>query len=129
MRLTEAIEEVPLLPGDERLLHLLLHNLIENAVKFTPKGGHVAVGLRTDGENACVTVRDDGIGIPAEHHDRIFEKFFAVDGSRSRTHGGAGIGLYLPARRRTSTRASSACRAPPAPARPFQVHLPLRPRR
>jgi signal transduction histidine kinase/putative methionine-R-sulfoxide reductase with GAF domain len=93
--LDERIEEVPPLPGDERLLRLLLHHLVENAVKFTRQGGRVEVALGREGDDALFLVRDDGIGIAREHHERIFEKFYAVDAGRSRAHDGAGIGLYL----------------------------------
>jgi len=89
-------EELPPIPGDERLLQLLVANLVENAVKFTPKGGRIDVGLHAGEDGSLVlTVKDDGIGIAEEHRERIFEKFFTVSDGASRTHGGAGIGLYL----------------------------------
>jgi signal transduction histidine kinase len=129
LQLDERIEDVPPLPGDERLLHLLLHNLVENAVKFTPRDGRVEIALRAEGEDVCLRVRDDGIGIPREHHDRIFEKFFAVDAGRGRAHAGAGIGLYL-AREVVHIhagviRVESASGAGAT----FEVRLPLRPSR
>jgi signal transduction histidine kinase len=96
LNLKERVDpDLPAVPGDERLLHLLLTNLVENAVKFTPRGGHVDVSLAREGEEVVFTVRDDGIGIPPEYHERIFEKFFMVDAGLTRSHGGAGIGLYL----------------------------------
>jgi signal transduction histidine kinase len=127
--LDEQIEEVPPLPGDERLLRLLLHHLVENAVKFTGKGGRVTVALGQDGDDALFLVRDDGIGIAREHHERIFEKFYAVDAGRSRAHGGAGIGLYL-AREVVHIHAG-VIRVASAPGEgaSFEVRLPLRPRR
>ena len=126
---TEHVEDVPALPGDERLLHLLLHNLVENAVKFTPKEGHVEVSMRVDADDVWVEVRDDGIGIPREHHDRIFEKFFAVDASRNRAHAGAGIGLYL-AREVVAIHAGVIrVESAPAAGATFEVRLPLRPKR
>lgn len=126
---TEQVEDVPALPGDERLLHLLLHNLVENAVKFTPREGHIEVALRADADEVCLLVRDDGIGIPREHHERIFDKFFAVDGSRSRAHAGAGIGLYL-AREVVHIHAGVIrVESAPGAGATFEVRLPLRPKR
>jgi signal transduction histidine kinase/putative methionine-R-sulfoxide reductase with GAF domain len=87
--------ELPVLVGDERLLHILVQNLVENAVKFTPRGGHVEVSLSRTPQDLVLRVTDDGIGIAPEHHDRIFEKFFMVDAGTSKSQGGAGIGLYL----------------------------------
>jgi signal transduction histidine kinase len=87
--------ELPPVVADERLMHLLLFNLVENAVKFTGEGGCVEVELEHRGDEVVTRVRDTGIGIPHEHHDRIFEKFYTVDAGAARTHGGAGIGLYL----------------------------------
>jgi signal transduction histidine kinase len=86
---------LPAVEGDEHLLRSLLQNLVENALKFTSRGGHVTVRLHAEGGELVLRVRDDGIGIPREYHDRIFEKFFMVDGGRTRTRPGAGIGLYL----------------------------------
>jgi signal transduction histidine kinase/putative methionine-R-sulfoxide reductase with GAF domain len=86
---------LPAIEGDEHLLRSLLQNLVENALKFTSRGGHVTVQLHAEGGELVLRVRDDGIGIPREYHDRIFEKFFMVDGGRTRARPGAGIGLYL----------------------------------
>jgi signal transduction histidine kinase len=91
----KAAPDLPVLAGDERLLHLLVLNLVENAIKFTPRGGAVEATIEAAGDTLVLRVRDDGIGIAAEHHERIFDKFFVVDGTFTRTHGGAGIGLYL----------------------------------
>jgi signal transduction histidine kinase/putative methionine-R-sulfoxide reductase with GAF domain len=127
--LEETIGEVPPLPGDERLLRLLLHHLVENAVKFTRKGGRVEVGLGQAGDDAVFVVRDEGIGIAREHHERIFEKFYAVDAGRSRAHAGAGIGLYL-AREVVHIHAGVIrVESAPGEGASFEVRLPLRPRR
>ena len=70
--------------------------LIENAVKFTPDGGLVAVHVnRDDKGRARFSVRDSGIGIDPRYHRRIFEKFFQVEDPLTRHHGGAGLGLFV----------------------------------
>jgi two-component system phosphate regulon sensor histidine kinase PhoR len=86
--------------SDERLLHLVLKNLVENSVKFTPPGGSIILSLTEvdDKEKPAVqlTVSDTGIGIPPEHLDRVFERFYQVDAARSGTAGrGTGLGLAI----------------------------------
>lgn len=87
---------------DERLLGLIVKNLVENAVKFTPAGGSVTMSLyegpAVDGGEAPVilSVADTGIGIPPEHLDRVFERFYQVDSARSGSAGrGTGLGLAI----------------------------------
>jgi two-component system phosphate regulon sensor histidine kinase PhoR len=87
--------DLPAVPGDERLLHLLVLNLVDNAVKFTPRGGRVEVDLRAEDRELVLSVGDSGAGIPTEQRERIFEKFYTLDAGPSRAQGGAGIGLYL----------------------------------
>ena len=67
-----AIDEID---SDELRFKQVLLNLLSNAVKFTPDGGHVAVAARRDDDDLAVTVTDDGIGIPPEDRERIFESF------------------------------------------------------
>jgi len=87
-------ESVPV-RGSEQLLCEILHNLCGNAVKYNVPGGSVTVSLRTEGEEAVLTVSDTGIGIPREHQARIFERFYRVDRSRSKETGGTGLGLSI----------------------------------
>src|SRR5262245_39780174 len=70
-------------------------NLLNNAVKYTPEGGEVRVGLKSDDHQAVIAVADTGMGIPPEAVSRIFDRFFRVDKSRSRAEGGAGLGLPI----------------------------------
>ncbi|HWE23383.1 MAG TPA: ATP-binding protein, partial [Myxococcales bacterium] len=70
-------------------------NLLSNALKFTPEGGHVTVSLHDLGATAWVVVKDDGPGFPPEMAERLFERFFQVDMGETRRHGGTGIGLAL----------------------------------
>jgi two-component system sensor histidine kinase SenX3 len=84
--------------GDERLLNLVLKNLIENSIKFTPPGGSVTVRVaqKEAGGDVAITVSDTGVGIPPEHQDRVFERFYQVDPARSGSAGrGTGLGLAI----------------------------------
>jgi signal transduction histidine kinase len=75
----------------------IMDNLLSNALKFTPEGGEVAVkaGLEPSGKKVWVSVADTGIGIPEEAHERIFERFFQLDGGVTRHYGGVGLGLAV----------------------------------
>jgi heavy metal sensor kinase len=81
--------------ADADRLRQVLRNLVDNAIKFSPEGGQVAVETRSAPGEAAVTVSDAGSGIPAELHARIFERYFRVDSSRTRTTGGSGLGLAI----------------------------------
>jgi two-component system phosphate regulon sensor histidine kinase PhoR len=81
--------------GDEESLEHILDNLIDNAVKYTDAGGVVTIRWRPDGDWCLLEVQDTGIGIPHQHLDRIFERFYRVDRARSREVGGTGLGLSI----------------------------------
>ena len=81
--------------GAESELHSILHNLVTNAVKYTPAGGRVDVRYWIDDHGAHVSVRDTGIGIPADLIPRLTERFYRVDAGRSRKLGGSGLGLAI----------------------------------
>jgi heavy metal sensor kinase len=81
--------------GDATRLRQVLYNLVENAIKYTPAGGEVVVRAADRNGAAIVTIRDTGIGIPAEHLGRVFDRFYRVDKARSREHGGTGLGLSI----------------------------------
>ena len=80
-----------LLFGVRRLLYEIIYNLCDNAIKYNVPGGGVTICA----ENNCLVVSDTGIGIPAEHKDRIFERFYRVDKSHSKASGGTGLGLSI----------------------------------
>lgn len=81
--------------GVRRVLDEMLSNLIDNAVKYNVPGGSVAVSVQDAPDGARLTVSDTGIGIPAEHRDKVFERFYRVDKSHSRQTGGTGLGLSI----------------------------------
>lgn len=78
--------------GVRNFLHEMIYNLCENAIKYNVEGGRVDVSVEDRGRAAVLTVRDTGIGIPAECQPRVFERFFRVDKSRSKASGGTGLG-------------------------------------
>ena len=84
---------------DLNFIREILDNLIDNAIKYTPEGGSVYVNVRGDGDRVLINVTDTGIGISAEDLGHIFQKFYRVDNSDTRTNGGTGLGLYIVKRR------------------------------
>ncbi len=81
---------------DRMTLRQAVLNLLDNAIKYTPDHGHIAVTVRQNAQGeACVAVIDDGPGIPAEYHEKVFDRFYRVDKDRSRTQGGTGLGLAI----------------------------------
>lgn len=87
--------DFPPVPADEALLVQVFVNLLDNAVKYTPEGGHVKVSARREDCTTRVDVSDTGIGIAPEHLPRIFERFYRIDKARSRQLGGTGLGLSI----------------------------------
>jgi two-component system sensor histidine kinase SenX3 len=81
--------------GDERLLVMAVHNLVANAVHYSPEGSRVGVGVRRHDGVVEITVTDQGMGIAEADLERIFERFFRVDQARSRHTGGTGLGLSI----------------------------------
>lgn len=88
-------EGLPKLRADPERLSWVLHQLLDNGIKFTPPGGHVTLEAQADDEVVNVTVSDSGIGIPDERIEEIFEPFHQLDGSPTRRYGGTGLGLSL----------------------------------
>jgi len=82
-------------PLPERMAAMVISNLVENAIKYSGRGSRAEVLAKKDGSSVKITVRDDGIGIDAEHLPHIFERFYRVDKSRSRRLGGTGLGLSI----------------------------------
>lgn len=81
--------------GDPELLGTALRNLIENAIRYSPENTKVGIGMAVKGDTVRISVKDQGPGIPDDEQDRIFERFYRVDPSRSRQTGGTGLGLSI----------------------------------
>lgn len=83
------------IPGDIQTISQLVDNLIDNAIKYTPDGGGIAVLLREQDGKARFEVKDSGIGISPQYQKRVFERFYRIDKARSRELGGTGLGLSI----------------------------------
>lgn len=81
--------------GIPQLLEAIVYNLCENAIKYNRPGGFVKVSVEKNADGTVLTVEDNGIGIPAEQQERIFERFYRVDKSHSKEVGGTGLGLSI----------------------------------
>jgi two-component system, OmpR family, phosphate regulon sensor histidine kinase PhoR len=92
---TELAADVPPVSGSEEQLRLMLRNLVENAVHYTPTGGDVLIKTSLVDRSAELEVSDTGIGIPAGDLKRVFERFYRIDKARSRETGGTGLGLSI----------------------------------
>lgn len=81
--------------GVRKLLYEIIYNLCDNAIKYNIYGGNIKITVTSNNQNAILTVADTGIGIPQEHLDRVFERFYRVDKSHSKETGGTGLGLSI----------------------------------
>ena len=88
-------DDLPLVDADRDKVRQVLVNLVENAIKYSPDGGRVEVGVESQEENVLFHVRDEGLGIPSDEQSRVFEKFYRVDPHMTRGVGGTGLGLYI----------------------------------
>ena len=91
----EIEDGMPAYRANRFLMERMLINLVENSVKYTPEDGSVSVRASARNGAFRIEVEDNGIGIPPEHHERIFERFYRVDQNRSREIGGTGLGLSI----------------------------------
>ncbi len=81
--------------GNRNQLYELVYNLCDNGIRYNREGGQVSITVDSDDNGKYIRVSDTGIGIPAKHHSRIFERFYRVDKSRSKETGGTGLGLAI----------------------------------
>jgi len=87
--------DLPKILVDRQRMEQVFLNLLDNAIKFTAPGGKISIQARWDKSYVRVEVKDNGVGIPAEHLSRVFERFYRVDRARSREAGGTGLGLAI----------------------------------
>ena len=90
-----TMKEEVCVSGDSLKLQQVIYNVIDNAIKYTPRGGEVETSLSRSGRRALIRISDTGIGIPAEDLPHIFDRFYRVDKARSRATGGTGLGLSI----------------------------------
>ncbi|MDR0861565.1 MAG: cell wall metabolism sensor histidine kinase WalK [Oscillospiraceae bacterium] len=88
-------EPLPKIVGDRARVEQVLMNIMTNAIKYTPEGGEIVIYGGFDEKYAWVTIRDNGIGIPSEDLEHVFDRFYRVDKARSRESGGTGLGLSI----------------------------------
>ncbi len=110
--------------GDERSLEQVLINLVDNAIKYTPRGGQIGVEVKRDAAEVLFEVWDTGPGVPESHRARLFERFYRVDPGRSRDMGGTGLGLSIVKHMVESMRGSVGMRSRPGGGSVFWVRLP-----
>lgn len=111
--------------GNEELLKRMAVNLLDNAVHYTPEGGSVSVKLSSAPPWVVFSVCDTGIGIPSDCVDRVFDRFYRVDESRARAHGGSGLGLSIVKLAAESHRGSVHLTSQVGLGSTFTVRLPL----
>jgi signal transduction histidine kinase len=94
--IVNAPEQTPCVQADAEKIAWVIHQLLDNGIKFTPSGGSVEIALKEEGKNLIVvSVRDSGIGIPPDRYEEVFQPFHQLDGSSTRHYGGTGLGLSL----------------------------------
>jgi signal transduction histidine kinase len=91
----DAPPNASMVTADPTAVRQVIANLVDNAIRYTPRGGRVTVFAEREGDGVWLGVRDTGVGIPVEHLPRIFERFYRVDPARSREAGGTGLGLSI----------------------------------
>jgi heavy metal sensor kinase len=111
--------------GDRARLKQVVVNLLDNAIKYTPNGGAIHLGVTRKNGHAVLDVTDNGIGIPAEALPHVFERFFRVDKARSRDEGGAGLGLSIVKSICTAHGAAVEVESTPGRGSHFRIKLPL----
>lgn len=91
----EVEDDLPIIVADEDKIDQILTNLTNNAIKYSPGGGNITIAANRDGKGILFAVKDEGIGIPAEHLPKVFDHFHRVDNRDTRQVGGTGIGLTI----------------------------------
>jgi two-component system phosphate regulon sensor histidine kinase PhoR len=118
-------DHLPTLHMDKDRFKQMMINLVDNAVKFTENGGQVTVSAYRNQQSMVLKVKDTGIGIPVEHHERIFERFYRIDSGRSRKEGGTGLGLAIVKHIVLSANGSVEVNSRPGAGTEFKIEIPL----
>ncbi len=113
--------------SDPRLIDMVVGNFVSNAIRYTPAGGSVRVSVRRSRHDVVISVRDSGIGISAEHRERIFDRFYRVDEARQRATGGSGLGLSLAMRAAKELHGWIEVQTEPGAGSTFRLSFPIRP--
>jgi PAS domain S-box-containing protein len=111
---------------DENKLRQVLVNLVDNAVKYSPEGGRVGLRVSTENGSCQIEVADEGLGIPPDQRERIFEKFYRLDPQQTQGVGGSGLGLYICRELVERMNGSLNVDSEPGKGSRFTVELPLR---
>jgi len=126
IKLLTAGDKIEGLYGDPDLLKQMLINLVDNAVKYSGEGSEVVISTEMKDGYGVLSVRDNGIGIPKEHLERLFERFYRVDAARSREQGGTGLGLAIVKHIVLSFKGTVEVESEPGRGSRFIVKLPLK---
>jgi len=125
IRISVDVQKRVSIRGDRARLKQVIVNLLDNAIKYTPKNGSVQLRVKPENGHALLEVLDDGVGIPNDALPHIFERFFRVDKTRSRDPGGAGLGLSIVKSICTAHGAEVQVQSQPGAGSQFRVKLPL----
>ncbi|GAB3827328.1 sensor histidine kinase [Kribbella italica] len=124
--LTAATNGVAPAVVDSARIRQALGNLVSNAIRYTPDGGRVVVGVRRTGDDYLLTVTDNGAGIAPEHLPHLFDRFYRVEHSRSRATGGSGLGLAITKHLVEAHRGTITATSRPGHGSTFTIRLPAR---
>jgi len=124
--LTADIAPGVIITCDQGKVGQIIHNLIDNALKYTPDGGEIRLTLTAERSYAVLTVTDNGVGIPQEDQAHIFDRFYRVDKARSRATGGTGLGLSIVQEMVTMHGGEIAVESAPGMGSTFTVRLPVK---
>jgi PAS domain S-box-containing protein len=123
--IVQAPDQLPPTQADPRRMRQVFANLLDNAAKYTPNGGHITVTAAEEEGEVVVSIADTGPGIPTEHLSRIFEPFHRVDSGLTRTVGGTGLGLAITRRILDAQGGRIEVRSAPGQGATFIVRLPI----
>lgn len=125
LTLTSLVCGDPLLTADPVRLRQAIGNLVTNSLRYTPRGGHITLSARQDGDQVIIEVTDTGIGISAEHLPHVFDRFWRAEKSRNRQTGGSGLGLAIVRNLAEAHGGTATATSTPHTRTTFTLHLPL----